>query len=103
MAYTIGPISGCHINPAVTLGMVIGGKTDARTAPFYVVGQLIGGLAGGLALRVIFRASASSRPRSARCCSGLSVVNWRSAAASCPALATLVRKDSRKVSSPVRR
>ena len=53
MAYTIGPISGCHINPAVTLGMVIAGKTKAADAPAYIVGQLIGAALGGLAIFAI--------------------------------------------------
>ncbi len=57
MAYTIGPISGCHINPAVTLGMVVAGKTKPAAAPYYVAGQLVGGLAGGFFLRIVFRLS----------------------------------------------
>jgi aquaporin Z len=48
MAYAIGPISGCHINPAVTLGMVMAGKTKTADAPAYIVGQLIGAAIGGL-------------------------------------------------------
>lgn len=59
MAYTIGPISGCHINPAVTVGMWVAGKTPSREVPWYVAGQLIGGLAGGLTLRAIWRLSSS--------------------------------------------
>ena len=53
MAYTIGPISGCHINPAVTLGMVMAGKTKTSDAPAFIVGQLIGAALGGLAIFVI--------------------------------------------------
>ncbi|MEI7593422.1 MAG: aquaporin Z [Actinomycetes bacterium] len=47
MAYAIGGISGCHINPAVTLGMVIAKKCKPKDAPYYVIGQLIGGILAG--------------------------------------------------------
>ena len=53
MAYTIGPISGCHINPAVTVGMIVAGKTKTADAPAYIVGQLIGAAVGGLAIFAI--------------------------------------------------
>jgi aquaporin Z len=44
MAYTVGPISGCHINPAVTFGMLLVRKINVRTAAFYVVAQIIGAI-----------------------------------------------------------
>ncbi|MDO8362270.1 MAG: aquaporin [Actinomycetota bacterium] len=46
MAYVIGPISGCHINPAVTLGMLLTRKINGAHAVFAVIGQLLGGVAG---------------------------------------------------------
>ena len=46
MAYVIGPISGCHINPAVTLGMLLARKVNRTHAVFAWVGQLAGGVAG---------------------------------------------------------
>jgi aquaporin Z len=46
MAYCIGPISGCHINPAVSLAMWLARKVEARHAVFAVVGQVIGAVAG---------------------------------------------------------
>ena len=46
MAYAIGPISGCHINPAVTLGAVLARRMDRRLVPFYIVGQFLGAAAG---------------------------------------------------------
>jgi len=49
MAYAIGGISGCHINPAVTLGLVIAKKCKAEDAGWYVLGQIVGAiLAGGV-------------------------------------------------------
>jgi aquaporin Z len=57
-AYAIGSISGCHINPAVTIGSWVLGKTRASLVPFYVVGQVVGGLVGALAIFVI----ANGRP-----------------------------------------
>ncbi len=49
MAYAIGHISGCHLNPAVTLGLWAGGRFPAREIPAYVVAQVIGAIvAAGL-------------------------------------------------------
>src|SRR5437867_9524588 len=42
MVYAIGPISGCHINPAVTLGLLLSKKMDARYAVGYIVAQVVG-------------------------------------------------------------
>jgi aquaporin Z len=57
LAYAIGHISGCHVNPAVTLGMLLGGKVDPKLAPYYWGAQLLGGLGGGGLLRLIFWSS----------------------------------------------
>jgi aquaporin Z len=46
MAYAIGPISGCHINPAVTGGMLLAGRIGAQDAAAYVAAQVLGGIAG---------------------------------------------------------
>ena len=46
MAYVIGPISGCHINPAVTLGMLLARKITPRQACFAVGAQVVGGIFG---------------------------------------------------------
>ena len=46
-AYVIGPISGCHINPAVTLGLTLMRKVDRRQVPAYIIGQLVGAALGG--------------------------------------------------------
>ena len=52
-AYAIGSISGCHINPAVTAGLWALGKTKSSDVPFYVVGQVVGGIVGGAIIYVI--------------------------------------------------
>ena len=53
MAYCIGPISGCHINPAITIGMLIDGRIEKNDATFYIVAQFIGGIIGALLLWII--------------------------------------------------
>lgn len=47
IAYAIGPVSGGHVNPAVTLGLALMRKIEKATIPFYVIGQLIGAAVGG--------------------------------------------------------
>jgi len=42
MAYAIGPISGCHINPAITISMLVAGKISARDSVSYIVAQFAG-------------------------------------------------------------
>ncbi len=44
MVYAIGPVSGCHINPAVTLGLLLSGKMDRKHAAGYWAAQIAGGL-----------------------------------------------------------
>lgn len=55
MAYTIGKISGCHINPAVSAGLVVGGRFPASEFLPYVVAQVLGGIAGAGVLYAIAR------------------------------------------------
>ena len=43
MAFAIGHISGCHLNPAVSVGLVVGGRFPARELPAYIVAQVVGG------------------------------------------------------------
>ena len=50
MAYTIGGISGCHINPAITLGVLLGGRMSVKDAVGYWIGQILGGIVGALLL-----------------------------------------------------
>ncbi|MEO9575170.1 MAG: aquaporin Z [Tateyamaria sp.] len=53
MAYGIGPVSGCHINPAVTLGVVASGRMSVGDAIPYIIAQVAGGIAGALVLMII--------------------------------------------------
>ena len=46
MAYVVGPISGCHINPAITLGMLLANKITVRHAVYAWVAQVLGGIFG---------------------------------------------------------
>src|SRR6185295_8464532 len=58
MAYTIGHISGCHINPAVSVGLATGGRFPAAEVLPYAVAQVIGGVLGAGVLYLI----ASGKP-----------------------------------------
>jgi aquaporin Z len=53
MAYAIGHISGCHLNPAVTVGLVAGGRFPAKELVPYVVSQVLGGVLGAAILYAI--------------------------------------------------
>ena len=50
---TYGHISGAYVNPAVTLGALVGGKLELRTAGFYWAAQLLGAILAGIVLRII--------------------------------------------------
>ena len=53
MAYAIGHVSGCHLNPAVTVGLVVGKRFPASDLPAYVVAQVVGGIVAAGVLFVI--------------------------------------------------
>ena len=54
MAYAVGNISGCHINPAVSLGCLLSGRMNAKDFVGYIVAQCFGALAGAGVLALIF-------------------------------------------------
>jgi aquaporin Z len=60
MAYGIGPISGCHINPAVSLGALIAGRMNFKDFVGYVIGQCAGAIAAAGVLAVIVQGKAAS-------------------------------------------
>jgi aquaporin Z len=53
MAYAIGHVSGCHLNPAVSLGLLVGGRYPMKDFLPYVAAQVLGGIAGAAILYVI--------------------------------------------------
>ena len=53
MAFAIGHISGCHLNPAVSVGLVVGKRFPASDLPAYVIAQVIGGVAAAGVLYII--------------------------------------------------
>lgn len=75
MAYGIGPISGCHINPAVSLGVFAAGRMSATDLGTYVVAQILGGIAGAVILWAIVSGKIAAYDVSA---SGLGQNGWGS-------------------------
>ena len=59
MAYTIGGISGCHINPAITLGVALSGRMSWKEACGYWCGQIIGGILAGAVLLLVAKTVAA--------------------------------------------
>ncbi|GAA5219860.1 aquaporin Z [Membranihabitans marinus] len=53
MVYAIGHISGCHLNPAVSIGLWIGGRFDKKDLIPYIIAQVLGGIAGAAILYLI--------------------------------------------------
>lgn len=52
--YSLGSVSGAHINPAVTIGFWVAGRLDAKLIPQYIGAQIVGAVAAGLLLRILF-------------------------------------------------
>lgn len=76
MAYTIGGVSGCHINPAITLGCLLSKRMSAKDAMGYWCGQLVGGIIAGAALAAIYCPSSGlgTNGIGAGCCDGSAVI-----------------------------
>ena len=55
MAYCVGNISGCHINPAVSLGVLLAGRMDKKDFWGYIIAQCVGALVGAAVLALIFK------------------------------------------------
>jgi aquaporin Z len=58
-AYALGPISGCHLNPAITLGLCVSGRFKWRDLPIYVAAQLVGGVIASAVLLAILKGQPS--------------------------------------------
>lgn len=62
MAYAIGHISGCHLNPAVSIGLWAGGRFDKKELLPYIAAQVLGGIAGAGILYIIASGKAGFEP-----------------------------------------
>lgn len=62
MAYTIGNISGCHINPAITLGVLLSGRMSGKDAGMYIVFQIIGAIIGSAIIYLLVTTGANNGP-----------------------------------------
>ncbi len=61
LVYAFGHVSGCHLNPAVTVGLALSGKFPWRHTPYYLISQLLGAIAASLAVWGIFGEAARTR------------------------------------------
>ncbi len=62
MAYTIGGVSGCHINPAITLGVFLSGRMKGKEAGMYMLFQVIGAIIGSAILYLLVSTGAHNGP-----------------------------------------
>jgi aquaporin Z len=62
MAYAIGGISGCHVNPAVTIGVLTAGKMSVKDAVGYIISQCIGAILGAFVLYLILKGKPGWQP-----------------------------------------
>ncbi len=53
MVYAIGPISGCHINPAISIAMLVAGKMKGKDCLMYIIAQCLGAIVGAAILLAI--------------------------------------------------
>src|SRR5262249_35281959 len=57
LAYALGPITGCHVNPAVTLGFLVARRISVSEAVGYWIAQVVGAIVGAGILRLMFEAA----------------------------------------------
>jgi len=62
MAYTIGGVSGCHINPAITLGVLLSGRMKGKEAGMYMLFQVIGAIIGSAVLYLLVSTGSHNGP-----------------------------------------
>jgi aquaporin Z len=62
MAYAIGHVSGCHLNPTVSVGLWAGGRFPASDLIPYIIVQVLGAIAGAVLAGVVYRWVAGDRP-----------------------------------------
>ena len=62
MAYTIGGVSGCHINPAITLGVWMSGRMNTKDASMYMLFQIIGAIIGSFLLALLVSTGGHAGP-----------------------------------------
>jgi len=62
MAYTIGGVSGCHINPAITLGVLLSGRMNGKEAGMYMLFQVIGAIIGSAILYLLVSTGSHNGP-----------------------------------------
>lgn len=62
MAYTIGGISGCHINPAITLGAFVAGRINSKDAMMYMIFQVIGAIIGSAIIYALLSTGSHNGP-----------------------------------------
>jgi len=75
LVYVLGPVSGCHVNPAVTMGALLAGRVTLTEASGYWAAQLVGGIVGALVLWGVF----STSPLYSRSTTGLGTDGWGAA------------------------
>ena len=75
MAYTIGNISGCHINPAITLGCLLSGRISGKDAAMYMIFQVIGAFIGSAILWPLTSNSGLAGTGANACQAGVSITD----------------------------
>ena len=62
MAYSVGRVSGCHINPAVSLGCLLTNRMNVKDFVVYVISQILGGFAGAVLVFGLFKMGDKAHP-----------------------------------------